>query len=200
MLSRKLWTLALVFILGISPSSFAAGPQQSQQDQQKAMEAYMKMMATNENHAHLGMFAGEWNLTSKAWMMPGQAPETSQTNAQGEMILGGRFLKMNYKGTMFGQPFEGVQIIGYDNMKKKFITFWIDNSSTAFFLTEGILDESAKTMTETGLWPDPMTGGTMKVKAITKMISPDEFTYELYMAGPDGKEFKSLENRSVRKK
>ena len=200
MLSRKLWTLALVFILGISPSSFAAGPQQSQQDQQKAMEAYMKMMATNENHAHLGMFAGEWNMTSKAWMMPGQAPETSQTTAQGEMILGGRFLKMNYKGTMFGQPFEGVQIIGYDNMKKKFITFWIDNSSTAFFLTEGILDESAKTMTETGVWPDPMTGGTMNVKGITKMVSPDEFTYEMYMVGPDGKEFKSLENRAVRKK
>jgi len=200
MLSRKLWTLALVFILGISPSSFAAGPQQSKQDQQKAMEAYMKMMATNENHAHLGMFAGEWNMTSKAWMMPGQAPETSQTTAQGEMILGGRFLKMNYKGTMFGQPFEGVQIVGYDNMKKKYITFWIDSSSTAFFLTEGTRDEASKTMTETGVWPDPMTGGTMKVKGITKMVSPDEFTYEMYMVGPDGKEFKSLENRAVRKK
>ena len=116
------------------------------------------------------------------------------------MILGGRFLKMDYKGTMFGQPFEGVQIIGFDNMKKKYISFWIDNTSTAFFLLEGTRDESSKTTTETGLWPDPMTGGTMKVKGITKMISPDEFSYEMYMIGPDGKEFKSLENRAVRKK
>jgi hypothetical protein len=197
---KKISILALALALGLSSSGFAAGPQQSQHDQQKAMEAYMKMMATNENHAHLVKFAGEWNVTSKAWMMPGQEPETSQNTAQGEMILGGRFLKMNYKGTMFGQPFEGVQIIGYDNMKKKFITFWIDNSSTAFFLTEGTLDASSKTTTETGLWPDPMTGGNMKVKGITKMISPDEFSYEMYMVGPDGKEFKSLENRAVRKK
>ena len=40
----------------------------------------------------------------------------------------------------------------------------------------------------------------MKVKAITKMIGPDEFSYELYMVGPDGKEFKSLENRAIQKK
>jgi len=45
-----------------------------------------------------------------------------------------------------------------------------------------------------------MTGGTVKVRDITKMISPDEFSYEMYMTGPDGKEFKSLENRAVRKK
>jgi hypothetical protein len=197
---KKNSILAILLALGLSSSGLAAGPQQSQQDQQKAMEAYMKMMATNENHAYLKNFVGEWNATSQAWMMPGQAPESSQNTAQGEMILGGRFLKMNYKGMMFGQPFEGVQIIGYDNMKKKFITFWIDSSSTAFFLTEGNLDESAKTMTETGLWPDSMTGGTMKVRAVTKMIGPDEFSYEMYMVGPDGKEFRSLKNRAVRKK
>ena len=200
MLSRKLWTLALFFILGLSPSGFASGPQQSQEDQQKAMEAYMKMMATNENHAHLKTFVGEWTVSSTAWMQPGAPPERSQNSARAEMILGGRFLKMHFKGTMFGQPFEGIQIIGYDNMKKKFITFWIDSSSTAFFLTEGTRDEASKTMTETGLWPDPMTGGTIKMRAITKLIGPDEFAYEMFMTGPDGREFKTLENRSVRKK
>jgi hypothetical protein len=55
-------------------------------------------------------------------------------------------------------------------------------------------------MTEIAEWDDPMTGGKIKVRAITKMISEDEFLYEMYMAGPDGKEFKSLENRGRRKK
>lgn len=196
---KRISILALAFSLILS-SGLAAASQQGQEDQRKAMEAYMKMMATNENHAYLGKFAGEWNITTKAWMMPGQAPETSQNYSRAELILGGRFLKMDYKGTMFGQPFEGLQIIGFDNMKKKYISFWIDNSSTAFSLLEGTRDEVSKTTTETGLWPDRMTGGTMKVKGITKMISPDEFSYEMYMIGPDGKEFKSLENRAVRKK
>jgi len=172
--------------------TLTGGAQQSQQDQQKAMEAYMKMMATNENHDYLKRFAGEWNVSTKAWMQPGAPPESSEGSSKGEMILGGRFIKMELKGTMFGQPFEGLQIVGYDNMKKKYITFWIDNTGTAFYLMEGVRDAAAKTMTETGLWPDPMTGGTMNVRGVTKLVGPDEFTYEMYMVGPDGKEFKSL--------
>jgi len=199
MSSRKFAAISLVLVLGVS-TAFASAPQQSQQDQQKAMEAYMKMMATNENHAYLAKFAGEWNVTTTAWMQPGAPPQKSQGTSQTEMILGGRFLKMHFKGTMFGQPFEGIQIVGYDNMKKKYVTFWIDSTSTAFFLTEGALDEAGKTMTETGLWPDPMTGGTMGVKGVTKMISPNEYTYEMFMVGPDGQEFKSMEYRALRKK
>lgn len=55
-------------------------------------------------------------------------------------------------------------------------------------------------MTETGDWPNPMTGGTVKVRAVTKIISNDEFVYEMFMTGADGKEFKNLENRAIRKK
>ena len=192
-----------ILVLALSLSlvgGLTVAAQQSEQDQQKAMEAYLKMMAINENHAYLKNFVGEWNVTSKGWMMPGQEPVISQNTGQAELILGGRFLKIQFKGTMFGQPFEGLQIIGYDNMKKKYISFWIDSTSTAFFETEGTRDEPSKTTTETGLWPDPMTGGTTKVKGVTKLVSPDEFSYELYMIGPDGKEFKSLENRCLRKK
>ena len=196
---KKIAAISLILVLAGS-TAFASVPQQSQQDRQEAMEAYMKIMATNENHAHLANFAGEWNVTTTAWMQPGASPEKSQGSSQAEMILGGRFIKMHFKGTMFGQPFEGIQIVGYDNMKKKFITFWIDNTSTAFFLTEGALDATAKTTTETGLWPDAMTGGTVGVKGVTKIIGPDEFTYEMFMIGPDGQEFKSLEYRAVRKK
>ena len=42
--------------------------------------------------------------------------------------------------------------------------------------------------------------GETKVRAVTRIVSNNEYTYELYMTGPDGKEFKSLEFRSVRKK
>jgi len=43
-------------------------------------------------------------------------------------------------------------------------------------------------------------GGTSKVRAVTRWIGPDEFVYEMYMVAGDGKEFKSMENRCVRKK
>jgi hypothetical protein len=196
---KKFAAISIVMALAVS-AAFASVPQQSQQDQQKAMEAYMKLAATNENHAHLAKFAGEWNISTTAWMQPGAPPQKSQGSSQVAVLLGGRFIKMNFKGTMFGQPFEGIQIAGYDNMKKKYITFWIDSTSTSFFLTEGSIDTATKTTTETGVWPDPMTGGTMGVKGVTKLIGPDEYTYEMFMVGADGQEFKSMEYRAVRKR
>jgi hypothetical protein len=59
---------------------------------------------------------------------------------------------------------------------------------------KGIHDESANVITDTGEWSDPTTGGTIGVRAVTKLVSKDEFVYEMYMIGPDGKEFKTLEN------
>ncbi|MDH4217946.1 MAG: DUF1579 domain-containing protein [Candidatus Aminicenantes bacterium] len=44
-----------------------------------------------------------------------------------------------------------------------------------------------------------MTGGSIGIRAVTKLISKDEFVDEMYMIGPDGKEFKTLENRAIRK-
>jgi len=45
-----------------------------------------------------------------------------------------------------------------------------------------------------------MTGGTSEVRMVTKIVSDDKIVSEMYMIGPDGKEFKSMENTSTRKK
>ena len=199
MVPRKSVAL-LVLVIAVSLVATAALAQEADKEQQKAMEAYMAMMAPNENHAFLANFVGDWDVATNAWMRPDAKPATGQGTYTAQMILGGRFVMMNYKGTIFGQPFEGFQIIGYDNIKKKYETFWIDNSSTSFYLSEGVRDQEGTTLADTGLWPDPMTGGTIKVRDEMKLAGPDAFIYELYMTQPDGTEFKSLQNMAVRRK
>jgi len=164
------------------------------------MQEYMKMMAPNENHAYFNDLVGKWDVKTTAWMAPDAKPVVSQGSCDAQVILGGRFIMMKFTGTMFGQPFEGMEIVGYDNLKKKYVTFWIDNWSTSFYLTEGTRDTLTKAETETGDWPDPMTGGTIKVRSVTTFVSRDEYLYELYMMPEGGKEYKSLENRTTRKK
>jgi hypothetical protein len=133
-------------------------------------------------------------------MKPGSDPVVSSNSATAKMILGERFLKMTFKGTMFGTPFDGLQIVGYDNLQKKFVTFWIDSTSTSFYLLTGTLNDAEKVIIDTGEWPDPMAGGTVKVRAVTKLINENEYVYELFMVGSEGGEFKSLENVFLRKK
>jgi hypothetical protein len=99
-----------------------------------------------------------------------------------------------------GQPYKGIQITGYDNYINEYRTFWIDNMGTSFYEMNGILDDSGKILTQTGVWPLMAPGEKQKVKMVTKPISQDKYIFEMYMVGPDGKEFKSLEYTAIRKK
>jgi len=167
-------------------------------EQQKAMEIYMKMGAVNENHDFLKKYVGNWDCQVKGWAAPGQPPTVSQGSFQGEMRLDGRFLFMNFTGEMFGQPFTGLQIIGFDNMQQKYISLWIDNSSTFFFMTSGTRQDNV--ISESGLWPDPLTGSQAPVKARTTWVNTDEYLYEQFMVMPDKSEFKGMEMSCKRRK
>ena len=184
--------------LALSSLLAAAQSRPATSEQQQAMAAYAAAGALNENHEFLQKFAGEWEMKTTAWMAPGAPPVESRSTCRAETILGGRFLLLRFVGQMFGQPFEGWQIVGYDNLQKKYIAFWIDGTATAFFLTSGVRADSV--IEDVGLWPDPLTGGQQKVRDRLALVGPDEFTYEMYMGLPGGKEFKSLENRCTRKK
>ena len=98
---------------------------------------YMKAGAVTENHEFLKKYAGSWDCQVKGWMAPGQPPTVSQGTFLGEMRLDGRFLFMDFKGEMFGQPFAGVQIVGFDNMQQKYISLWIDNTLDLFLHHHG---------------------------------------------------------------
>ena len=175
-----------------------AQEKQPDAEQQKAMEAYMKASAVTANHEFLNKYAGGWDCLVKGWTAPGQPPTVSHGSFQGEMRLDGRFLFMDFTGEMFGQPFTGLQIIGFDNMQQKYVSLWIDNSSTFFFMTTGTRQDSV--ISETGFWPDPLTGDQVPVKARTTWVNADEYLYEQYMVMPDKSEFKGMEMSCQRQK
>jgi hypothetical protein len=167
-------------------------------EQQKAMEAFMKAGAVTENHEFLKKYSGSWDCQVKGWQAPGQPPMLSQGTFAGEMRLDGRFLFMDFKGQMFGQPFIGLQIMGFDNMQQKYVSLWLDNTSTMMFMTTGTRQDNV--ISETGLWPDPVSGNELPVKARTTWVNADEYLYEQFMIQPDQSEFKSMEMSCKRRK
>ena len=89
-------------------------------------------------------------------------------------------------------PFEGMQLMGYDNIKKKHVSVWIDSMSTGITQMEGTYDEATKTLTMTGQTDDPIAGPT-KMRSVTREVSKDKCVMEMYQTGPDGKEQKCME-------
>ncbi|MGE5340932.1 MAG: DUF1579 domain-containing protein [Candidatus Omnitrophota bacterium] len=193
--------ICLLVILFVGPIIGQQQQKQQQQpsaEEQKMMERWKEYATPGEHHKYLEYFAGNWDVTATVWMKPGAAPEVSKGEGTSEMILGGRYLKSHFKGSMMGQPFEGISFTGYDNFKKEFISVWMDTGGTGIYQTTGTLDKATKTRTETGTFDDFMTGNKMKVRWVTKIIDDNNFKFEMYDER-EGKEFKSGEIAYTRK-
>lgn len=178
----------------------ASGQEMSEQDK-KMMEMMMKYATPGKNHELLKKYAGDWDVEMKSWPRPGADPMVSKGTQKGELIFKGRYVKCAYEATMMGMTYQGLEVIGYDLFQNKYITFWIDSMGTGFFILTGTLDASGKVLTDRGEYPDPMTDGkTMqKVKNVTTYIADGKYKFEMFMVGPDGKEFKSMELVATRK-
>jgi hypothetical protein len=170
-------------------------------DSATMMKAWMAAATPGEPHKMLAKGDGNWTAETTMWETEGAAPTTSTGESSNKMVLGGRYQMINFKGNMMGMPFEGMAITGYDNVKKKFVSTWIDNMGTGVMNMEGTWDEGSKSMTLNGTMLDPATGKTCNLKEVFTMVDDDHQTMEMW--GPDmktGKQFKNMEIKYTRKK
>jgi len=127
------------------------------------------------------------------WMKPGTEPQVAELKAVCEPILGGRYLVEKIEGSMMQMPFEGMSISGYDNIKGKHTTVWIDNMGTGTMLAEGECTDNCAVITERAVQTDPATGKDSKVKIVIRAIDKNKHVFEYYMVNDDGTEFMTME-------
>jgi len=176
----------------------AESVKQSTHDLETMMEKYKEFATPNENHKVLDTLVGNWDHTVKWWMSPDSEPALSNGTSEIKWIMGGRFIKHTAEGTSMGQPFEGMGILGYDNEKKKYQSVWIDTMGTGIVRGGGNYDPTTMTISEEGTFSCPLEGDK-SYRGVTKITDKDNFTYEWYMAGPDGNEFRAMEITYTRK-
>jgi len=162
-----------------------------------AMEAMMaKMMAyatPGANHQHLGAFVGTFHCDVKFWADPSAPAEQSTGVMVSAWMLGGRFIKQEYKGEAMGQPFEGFGLMGYNNADKKFFSTWMDTFTTGLFFETGSCDDSGKNFTLTGENFDPQLGKKRWTKTTLEVINNNKHIMRMFSKGESGKEIKTFE-------
>ena len=188
--------LALVLIA--SPVLAKEKKHEKAMDPQAMMEVWKKMATPGEPHKLLAGLAGSWTTTTKEWMEPGKPPTESTGTAEMKMLLGGRFLQQDFTGEMMGQPYTGMGITGYDNLRKKYVSIWLDTMSTGSFVMEGTGSADGKTITLKGQHAEP-GGGHMTHRAIWKIVDNNTQTFDMYGAHQGGKEMKEMEITYTRK-
>jgi hypothetical protein len=174
---------------------------QGQPSMEELMAKWAELNAMGPEHEKFKEMVGKWDAESKMWVAPNTQPTVSKGTAEYRLILGGRYVEQKFTCDMNGQPFEGLSIFGYDRIKKKYVSIWMDNMCTGIMLSEGIMDATGKICTYYGTSDDPLTGELDKMcKEVVREVSKDEVVFEMYeMRGGVG-EVKMMEITYKRKK
>jgi Protein of unknown function (DUF1579) len=152
------------------------------------MKQMMELSKLNENHKLLATTAGTWNYTVKMWMDPTGKPTESTGTAIRKTIMDGRYVSGEYSGK-FKMPgpdgklqetnFTGMSMDGYDNVKKKFVSGWVDSMGTGIMTMDGTYDAATKTFTYTGDY-EMMPGMKEKFRQVIKMTDATHMVMEYY--------------------
>lgn len=191
-------TLICLCMVMITAPVLAKDMKPSQMDMQAMMDTYKKLATPGEPHKLFASLAGSWTTTTKEWMEPGKPPAESTGSAEMKMLLDGRFLQQDYSGVMMGQPYSGIGLSAYDNLRKRYVSTWIDSMSTGIFVMEGTASADGKTITLRGQHNEP-GGGVMTHRAIWKIADNNTQTFEMYGTHKGGKEMKMMEITYARK-
>jgi hypothetical protein len=209
----------IVFATSIAASLFAQSPATSpatatdstaarsapatgQPNPEEMMKQMMEMSKLNENHKLLADMNGNWNYAIKMWMNPdpNAKPQESKGTATRKSVMGGRYFVMDVSGKMQmpgedgkmkDMQFKGMAVEGYDNVKKKFVSSWIDSMGTGIQGSEGTYDPASKTFTYT-MEMEPMPGMKQQVREVIKVTDKDHMMLEWY-ENRGGQEKKTME-------
>ena len=185
-----------------APSAAQPVTATGQPNPQEMMKQMIEMSKLNENHKLLSSLDGSWNYSIKMWMNPdpNAKPQESKGTATRKTVMGGRYAMMDVTGKMQmpGEDgkmkdvqFKGMGLEGYDNVKKKFVSSWIDSMGTGIEFSEGSYDPATKTFTY-NLEMEPMPGMKSQVREVIKIADNNHMTLEWY-ENQGGGEKKTME-------
>src|SRR3954454_11842188 len=95
-----------------------------------------------------------------------------------QWILNGHYLRQEYQSD---NGMNVLQILGYDNQKKKFFEVKFDDQETGVLRTEGTISDDGKAITNIGERTDPLSGQVNRLRTVTTLTDHDHYTVEWYL-------------------
>jgi hypothetical protein len=181
-----------------------------------------------DHTAVLMPLTGTWNYVESFWTSPKAEPEHATGVVTNDMILDGHYLSSKVAGTRnIGRqqiPFEGQELIGFDNSKKSLSFVAVDSLTTGMTVGTGKFEEKTlapakaqgKKMTEvlpgdskaavkeriiweTGRFTNPLTGVEQGFHSELQFVDDEHYKRTISAVDNAGHETKLLEIDYTRK-
>ena len=149
----------------------------------------------NGPHAQLARLVGEWEGTTKVWFEPDKVADESPVRATMRLVLDGRFILHEYKGSFGGNALEGVALYGYHLELGHFQTTWIDSfhNGTAMMFSEGIRKSENFNVLGGYTYVADSVETRWGWRTEVEVLSDVEVRITAYNISPDGEEARATE-------
>ncbi len=168
---------ALAGSIGHGPSEATIRPAQDgmgEMDQEAMMEMMAQLNEPGEQHEALKVFVGSWDTKMES-LGQGMEAFNSTGSATFEPVMGGRFIKQTFNGTMMGQGYTGIGLTGFNNASKEYEGVWHDSMSTALYMVTG--EKTDTGWVYEGEEADPMSGEKFGYRHVITMHGKDKFDF-----------------------
>jgi hypothetical protein len=159
-------------------------------------------------HRRLESLVGDWNVAKTIYMVGGTAEKplkSTDLTCHREWIAetGNKYLRDVTKGTVAGNPYYRLGILGYSTMDKRYEWNTVDALNTMMMTYKGKRGSGSLAndivmsgeFTDQGVLGDSYAGETIGQRTVITIESPDRHVIELYFTPPGEKE--RLVDRSV---
>ena len=165
------------------------------------MQRCIEAGTPGEGQARLMRDGGTWVGKSSFWMAPGMDPIKSEVVAEYAPVMDGRYVRCEMSGNcpVMG-PFQGLALLGFDNVSKKFVSSMVDNHSTGIMQGEGELTKDGKTLNWEYVVNCPREQKPVTLRQVETVTGPKTKTLEMFGKDPQsGDEFKMMDIEFTKK-
>lgn len=195
--------IALALALTLVNNSLPA-QESTQQKKLPSRAEQLKLTKPGVEHKKLARYVGEWNVEMK--MGSGAKALVYQGTAESRMLVGGRYLQIEYQAKSQSKSTEGIFTLGFDPRHQHFTLIAMDSFGTYFVTSQGKRDNKTGMIRMRGTDDDPKMkamGYTKEFVHVLDLKSDNEFAVEVLFVDtrtPAKREFKFMEYTFKRKK